>query len=163
MAGASYSRWDGSQQGFDLDADAILAEINDDVMYHGDVGAALRRIMQQGFSDRDGKRIAGLRELLERLRERRRQEQEQYDLGGVYSEIAAELDDIVATERAALDDLQAEAAESGDARRQEVTDEVVAERRSELGLLPDDLAGKMRALSGYEFASSEARERFEAL
>jgi uncharacterized protein with von Willebrand factor type A (vWA) domain len=163
VAGASYSRWDGSQQGFDLDADAILAEINDDVMYHGDVGAALRRIMQQGFSDRDGKRIAGLRELLERLRERRRQEQEQYDLGGVYSEIAAELDDIVATERAALDDLQAEAAESGDARRQEVTDEVVAERRSELGLLPDDLAGKMRALSGYEFASSEARERFEAL
>jgi len=76
VAGASYSRWDGSQQGFDLDADAILAEINDDVMYHGDVGAALRRIMQQGFSDRDGKRIAGLRELLERLRERRRQEQE---------------------------------------------------------------------------------------
>ena len=160
---ASYSRWDGTQQGFDLDAEAILAEINDDVMYHGDVGAALRRMMQQGFSDRDGRRVAGLRELLERLRERRRQEQEQYDLGGVYSEIAAELDEIVAMERAALDDLQAEAAESGDDRRQEVTDEVVAERRSELGLLPDDLAGKVRALSGYEFASSEARERFEEL
>ncbi|HXY43361.1 MAG TPA: hypothetical protein VEH29_04180 [Acidimicrobiales bacterium] len=163
MVRASYSRWDGTQQGFDLDAEAILAEINDDVMYHGDVGAALRRMMQQGFSDRDGRRVAGLRELLERLRERRRQEQEQYDLGGVYSEIAAELDEIVAMERAALDDLQAEAAESGDDRRQEVTDEVVAERRSELGLLPDDLAGKVRALSGYEFASSEARERFEEL
>jgi uncharacterized protein with von Willebrand factor type A (vWA) domain len=163
VARASYSRWDGSQQGFDLDADAILAEINDDVMYHGDVGAALRRMMQQGFSDRDGKQIAGLRELLERLRERRREEREQYDLGGVYSEIAAELDEIVSMERTALGDLESEARESGDARRQEVTDEVVADRRSELGLLPDDLAGKMRALSSYEFASSEAREKFEEL
>jgi len=126
VARASYSRWDGTQQGFDLDADAILAEINDDVMYHGDVGAALRRMMQRGFADRDGKRIAGLRELLERLRERRREEREQYDLGGVYSEIAAELDEIVAMERQALDELESEGRESGDARRQEVTDEVVA-------------------------------------
>ncbi len=163
MARASYSRWDGTQEGFDLDADAILAEINDDVMYHGDVAAALRRLMQQGFTDRDGRRVEGLRELLERLRERRREEREQYDLGGVYSEIAAELDEIVETERQALDELQGEARSSGDARRQEVTDEVVAERRTELGLLPDDLAGRMRGLSSYEFASSEARERFEEL
>jgi uncharacterized protein with von Willebrand factor type A (vWA) domain len=160
---SSYSRWDGSQQGFDLDADAILDEINDDVMYHGDVNAALRRMMQQGFSDRDGKRIAGLRELLERLRERRREEREQYDLGGVYSEIAAELDEVVAMERSALDDLESEARESGDERRRQVTDEVVANRRTELGLLPDDLAGKVRGLSHYEFTSSEARERFEEL
>ncbi|MGH9297426.1 MAG: hypothetical protein ACRDZP_05560, partial [Acidimicrobiales bacterium] len=44
-----------------------------------------------------------------------------------------------------------------------MTDEVVADRRSELGLLPDDLAGKVRGLSGYEFTSSEAREGFEEL
>ncbi len=163
MPRVSYSRWDGTQQGFDLDADAILDEINDDVMYHGDVNAALRRMMQQGFSDRDGKRIAGLRELLERLRERRREEREQYDLGGVYSEIAAELDEIVATERSALDELESDARQSGDERRQQVTDEVVADRRTELGLLPDDLAGKVRGLSHYEFTSSEARERYEEL
>jgi uncharacterized protein with von Willebrand factor type A (vWA) domain len=163
VAHASYSRWDGSQQGFDLDADAILDEIGDDVIYHGDVNAALRRVLQQGFSDRDGKRVAGLRELIERLRERRRAEREQYDLGGVYSEIAEQLDEIVATERAALDELEAEARESGDGRRQQVTDDVVSERRTELGLLPDDLAGKVRSLSSYEFASSEAREAFEEL
>lgn len=163
VAHASYSRWDGSQQGFDLDADAILDEIGDDVMYHGDVNAALRRVLQQGFSDRDGKRVAGLRELMERLRERRRAEREQYDLGGVYSEIAEQLDEIVATERAALDELEAEARESGDERRQQVTDDVVSERRTELGVLPDDLAGKVRSLSSYEFASSEAREAFEEL
>jgi uncharacterized protein with von Willebrand factor type A (vWA) domain len=163
MTGYRYSRWDGSQQGFDLDADAILAEINDDLLYHGDVNAALRRMMQQGFSDRDGRRVAGLRELMEGLRERRNAEREQYDLGGVYSEIAAELEDIVQTEQRALDDLEAEAGESGDERRREVTSEAVGERRATLGLLPDDLAGKVRSLGRYSFVSSEARERFEEL
>jgi uncharacterized protein with von Willebrand factor type A (vWA) domain len=163
LRGYRYSRWDGSQQGFDIDADAILAEINDDLLYHGDVNAALRRMMQQGFSDRDGRRIAGLRELMERLRERRNAEREQYDLGGVYSEIAKELEDIVRTERQALDELEAEAAESGDDRRKEVTAEAVGERRATLGLLPDDLAGKVRSLGRYSFVSSEARERFEDL
>ena len=158
-----YSRWDGTQQGFDLDAEAILAEINDDLVYHGDVNAALRRLLQQGFSDREGRPVAGMQELLERLRERRRQEREQFDLGGVYSEIAEQLNEVVDIERHALDDLEAEADRSGDERRREVTSEVVADRRSELGLLPDDLAGKARSLSRYEFTSSEARERFEEL
>ncbi len=52
-----YSRWDGTQVGFDLDADDILAEIKDDLMYHGDVGYALRRLLQQGFRDREGRRV----------------------------------------------------------------------------------------------------------
>jgi uncharacterized protein with von Willebrand factor type A (vWA) domain len=158
-----YSRWDGSQRGFDLDAGAILAEINDDLLYHGDVNAALRRLLQQGFSDRDGRRVAGMQELLERLRDRRRREREQFDLGGVYSEIAEQLNEAVDMERRALDELEAEAEHSGDKRRKDVTNEVVANRRSELGLLPADLAGKVRGLSRYEFTSSEARERFEDL
>lgn len=163
MTAFRYSAWDGSQQGFELDADAILGEINDDLLYHGDVNAALRRLLQQGFSDRDGRRVEGLRELLERLRERRREAREQFDLGGVYSEIAEQLEEVVSTERAALDDLAEQARASGDERRREVTDEVVADRQMQLGLLPDDLAGKVRGLSGYEFTSSEARERFEEL
>ena len=73
MALFRYSSWDGTQAGFDLDADDIFAEMKDDLMYHGDVGHALRRMLQQGFSDRDGRHVEGLQELLERLRERRRQ------------------------------------------------------------------------------------------
>ncbi|MHB1988233.1 MAG: vWA domain-containing protein [Acidimicrobiales bacterium] len=163
MRGFSYSRWDGSQQGFDLDAGAILGEINDDLLYHGDVNAALRRLMQQGFKDREGRDVSGLRELLAKIREQRRQEREQFDLGGVYSEIAEELDDIVRTERRGLDDLKARADSSGDERRKQVTDEVVANRQMELGLLPDDLAGKVRGLSSYEFTSPQAHEAFEQL
>jgi uncharacterized protein with von Willebrand factor type A (vWA) domain len=159
----TYSRWDGTQKGFDLDADQVMSEITDDLLYHGDLNAALRRLLQSGFQREDGERLQGLRELMERLRQRRRDALEQHDLGGVYSEIADELREVVNQERAALDDLAREAAESGNPRRQEVTEEVVQQRQMELDLLPPDLAGQVKALQEYEFTSSEARERFEAL
>src|SRR5690606_32889752 len=81
-----YSRWDGTQVGFDLDAEAILEEITDDLLYHGDLHSALRRLMQQGFRDRNGEQLMGLRELMERLRRQRRDRLERHDLGGVYEE-----------------------------------------------------------------------------
>jgi uncharacterized protein with von Willebrand factor type A (vWA) domain len=158
-----YSRWDGTQPGADLDADDVLSEITDDLLYHGDLNAALRRLLQSGFSDRDRNDIAGLRELLERLRRRRRDELERYDLGGVYDDIAEELREITERERAELDQMVEEARTSGDQRRQEITEEVAHERRTSLDLLPPDLAGQVRSLQEYEFTSSEARERFDAL
>jgi len=75
---ARYSRWDGTQVGFDLDADALLEEMTDDLLYHGDLNAALRRMMQQGFQDRQGRDVQGMREMLERLRERRREQLDRY-------------------------------------------------------------------------------------
>jgi uncharacterized protein with von Willebrand factor type A (vWA) domain len=163
MPRADYSRWDGSQVGFDLDADAVLAEVTDDLLYHGDLNAALRRMLQSGFRDREGNRVQGMRELLERLRRKRREELERHDLGGVYDEVADALREVVDTERRGLDELDAEARSSGDQRRQEITEEVTSEKRLRLDLLPPDLAGQVRELSEYEFASSEARERFEEL
>jgi len=158
-----YSRWDGTQVGFDLDADSVMAEINDDLLYHGDLNAALRRLMNQGFEDRNGERVQGMKELMEKLRQRRRERLENHDLGGVYDDIAEQLREVVDMERAALDDLQREAAESGDARRKEVTDEAAEARRMELDLLPPDLAGMVRELSDHDFTSSEAREKFDEL
>src|ERR1051326_6195672 len=92
---AKYSRWDGTQVGFELDAADVLSEITDDLLYHGDLNAALGRMLQSGFRDRNGDRVAGLRELMERLRRRRRVALEQHDLGGVYDDIAQELREVV--------------------------------------------------------------------
>jgi uncharacterized protein with von Willebrand factor type A (vWA) domain len=158
-----YSRWDGTQVGFELDADDILAELTDDLLYHGDLNAALRRLLQSGFRDRNDERVAGLRELLERLKRRRRDELERHDLGGVYDDIAQRLREVVDLEREGIDELVEEARASGDERRREITEEVAAERRMQLDLLPPDLAGMVRALQEYEFTSSEARERFDEL
>ena len=63
----TYSRWDGTQKGFDLDADKIMDEITDDLLYHGDLNSALRRLLQSGFQDRNGERMQGLREMLDKL------------------------------------------------------------------------------------------------
>ena len=158
-----YSRWDGTQVGFDLDADAVLAEINDDLLYHGDLSAALRRMLNSGFADRNGERVQGIKDLMERLRQQRRDRLEQYDLGGVYDDIAQQLREVVDTERAEIDMLEAAARDSGDLRRQEVVGEAMAERRMELDLLSPDLNGMVKDLQSYEFVSGEARQRFEEL
>ncbi|HEY3701766.1 MAG TPA: hypothetical protein VGL32_05870 [Acidimicrobiales bacterium] len=158
-----YGRWDGTQVGFDLGAEDVLSEITDDLLYHGDLNAALRRMLQSGFRDSNQERVAGVRELLERLRRRRRDELERYDLGGVYDDVAQELRDVMDTERAGIEELREEARASGDERRQEITDQVADERRLQLDLMPPDLAGQVRSLQEYEFTSSEARERFDQL
>ncbi len=160
---ARYSRWDGTQQGFDMNADALMAELADDLTHHGDANAALRRMLQEGFRDRNGAQVQGTRELLERLRQQRRERLEQRDLGGVYEHIADRLRQVVDTERAGIDALEEAARRSRDQRRAEVVGEAAAERRMQLDLLPPDLAGQVRTLSAYDFASPEAREQFEAL
>jgi uncharacterized protein with von Willebrand factor type A (vWA) domain len=158
-----YSAWDGTQVGFDLDADALLDEMADELMYHGDLNAALRRMLQQGFRDRNGDQLMGMREMLERLRQRRQEELEQRDLGGIYDEIAEQLGEVVEQERDGIDRRIEEARQSGDARRQEIVENLAAERRLELELLPDDLAGKVQSLQHYDFMDDAARARFEEL
>jgi uncharacterized protein with von Willebrand factor type A (vWA) domain len=162
-AGFRYSRWDGTQVGFDLDADALLSEMSDDLLYHGDLNAALRRMLQQGFRDRNGEQLMGMREMLERLRERRRQELDRRDLGGVYDDIAEQLDEILDQERAGIEQRVADARDGGDQRRREIVEDLAEQRRLELDLMPPDLAGKVQAMQDYDFMDDAARQRFEEL
>ncbi len=158
-----YSRWDGTQVGFDLHADTIFEEITDDLLYHGDLNAALRRLMQQGFEDDQGNDVQGLRELMQRLRDARRERLENTDLGGVYDEIADALREVVDQERAALDRRLEEARQSGDARQQELAEATSTEKHMHLDMLPPDLAGQVQSLSQYDFESAEAQQRFDEL
>src|SRR6266542_2787032 len=161
--GFRYSRWDGTQTGFDLDADALLEEMSDDLLYHGDLNAALRRLMQQGFRDRNDEELMGLRDMLERLRQRRREELERRDLGGVYDDIAEKLREVTDQERAGIDRRVDEAQQSGDRRRQEIVEDLAQQRRQELDELPPDLASQVQGLQNYDFMDDAARQRFEEL
>jgi len=158
-----YRRWDGSQEFVGLDADELLAGLTDDLLAGGDLNDALRRLLRGGMRMPDGEQVQGLRDLIEQVRERRAELLEQGDPNSEFAHVASALDDIIAEERDAIDDLQDEAANSGDDRRKEVTDDVAAERRMALDLLPDDLAGRISSLQHYDFVSSEAREQFEQL
>jgi len=139
----------------DLDADALLQAMGDELIEHGDPNAALRRILHDGL-EVDGERLQGLREMLERLRQQRQEMLEQHDLGGVYDEIRDALGEVMETERGSLDGLE------------EVGDDVVAEstqrRREQLDLIGhENLAGQVRGLTDYDFTSTEAAEHFEEL
>ncbi|MEZ5412508.1 MAG: hypothetical protein R2761_31020 [Acidimicrobiales bacterium] len=166
-----YSRWDGSQKGFDFDAFDVLNELTDDLMYHGDPLAALRRLMQEGFEDRNGERVQGLREMLERLRRERQERLQNHDLGGVYDEVNEALNELVDMEQQALEDRRALAdMELGDpdasdeARRNaELAQESTTQKQMQLDLMPPDLAGKVRGLQNYEFESEEAQQKFNEL
>jgi len=135
----------------------------DELLYHGDVASALRRLMQSGLTDRDGKRLEGIREMLERLRQRRHELLDQYDLGGVFDDIAEELREVIRIERSALDEMAGAAADAADQRSAELMADAATTRQMELDMLPPDLAGQVRGLQGYDFSSSEAHERFEKL
>ena len=158
-----YSPWDGTQVGFELDALDVMEQLTDDLLYHGDLNSALRRMMQQGFEDRNGERMQGLREMLDQLRDQRRDLLDRFDLGGVYEDIANELKEVVQAERDHLQQQVDAARESGDQRRTELTEESAAGRNMELDMLPPDLAGKVKGLDQYDFSSQEAAERFEQL
>ena len=159
----TYSRWDGTQKGFDLDAEAIHKELTDDLLYHGDLNSALRQLMRDGLTDKDGNRIEGLRDLMERIRNRREEIQDSGDLGGVYSEIADALRDILDEERLTIENDLRAAEASGDERRAENARNSAMERNFRLDMMPDDLAGMVREMQHYDFQSQDAQRRFDEL
>src|SRR6056297_1778880 len=158
-----YSAWDSTQTGFEFDADAAFDELTDELLYHGDVNAALRRMMQEGMTDPDGNHLQGLRELLEQLRAEREDRLANSDLGGVYDEIKDQIDDIVDEERHAIENALRDAQNSGDQRRADNAEAAAQDRNMRLDLMPDDLAGKVRELDTYNFEAAEAKQRFEQL
>ncbi len=159
----TYSRWDGTQTGFELDAEHLFSEMADELLYHGDVNSALRQMMQNGLMDRDGRDMEGIRDMMQRLRERRRDILENHDLGGVFDDIAGSLRSVVEQERQALDDLAQRGADSGDERQQQLQNDTAAMKNMELDMLPPDLAGQVKGLQNYDFESEEARQQFEEL
>ncbi len=158
-----YSRWDGSQRGFDVDADLLMEQITDEVIHHGDVEAALRRTMERGLQTPDGRQMPGLSELRDRIRDRREEIAESGELDGSLAEAARELADILDEERHAIENARDDALRSGDERRAENANAAADERQMRLDLLPDDLAGRMQSLQSYNFESAEASRRFDEL
>ena len=159
----NYSRWDGTQQGFEFDAQSLIDELTDDLVHHGDVNAALRKLMQDGMRNDRGENLMGLREMMQKLREKRNEIKDRGDLGGVYKEIADELNDLVDEERHAIDQALKDALKSGDERRSELAKDSAEQKNFRLDMLPEDLAGKINELEHYDFQSQQAQQRFEAL
>jgi uncharacterized protein with von Willebrand factor type A (vWA) domain len=167
---ARYARWDGTQTIPALDADEILDAMADDVMAEGDLSEALRRLMERGWRTSDPSRpdLAGLNDLRERLRRRRDELQERYQLRDVLADVRQELDDIVAQERAGIERRLDEAAtppdpSASDQALRAMLRDAAARRIDQLDALPRDVGGRIRRLEEYDFMEPDARDRFNEL
>jgi len=108
-----YSKWDGTQEVFAPGGEDLMNELANDLMNHGDVQRAMRELFQRGMQNRDGQRMMGLREMMERLRNRRNQELQRYNLDSVMDDLRKRLEDVVQTERQGIDRRLDEAQQRG--------------------------------------------------
>ena len=106
-----YSLWDGTQQVFDLDADSLMDQLSDELMSQGDVLKALRDLLRNGAQDADGNEMQGLKELMERLKDKRRDKLQQYNMDSVIDDLKDQLEKIVKLERKGIHDRLAGAKE----------------------------------------------------
>jgi uncharacterized protein with von Willebrand factor type A (vWA) domain len=160
-----YSRWDGSQDVPDPDADDLLEAMSDDIMSDGDLWSALRRLFQQGAQTKQGPKMPGLQDLVNQLRKRRQQELQRYDLGSALEDIKKKLDDILKTEREGMERRLADARERREKgeitpEQQSQLEQMAAQRRQALDALPKDAGGRVRGLQSYEFMDPDAHRMF---
>ncbi|MDY6906674.1 MAG: VWA domain-containing protein [Chloroflexota bacterium] len=162
MAVYRYSRWDGSQDVPDLDADAVMDAIADSLTMNGDVRQALQRLLQLGLGDWQGQRLMGIRDMLQELRAMKRRTLDRYDLSSIFDDIRERLDDIVSTEREGIERRLEEAGEQ-DADLRKALESVAARNLEFLDGLPEDVAAAIKGLASYEFIDPQARQQFAEL
>ena len=147
----------------DVDVDEVLRLLSEDVLEHGDLDAAMDRLLNEGYTDADGERVEGLRDLLARTRERRQELERQGDPDGEFQRYREWLERIESTETQAGEELLGQAQSSNDQRRLEVTRDLVDQRAMQRDLMGRRFSERLRDFQDYEFISTEAREEFERL
>lgn len=168
-----YSQWDGTQQIFDADASDIMDALSDDLLQHGDLARALRDLFRNGMQNRDGDEMPNLRQLMERLKDRRRQQLRQSNLDSVVDDLKERLEEILRTEREGierrLDDAagQPEPADMAGKEEQRALNRLLQQRAQrnldKLDELPDSLGGQIQGLMDYDFMDPDAQRMFQEL
>ncbi|MGD8416151.1 MAG: hypothetical protein PVH91_03755, partial [Pseudomonadales bacterium] len=151
-----FSAWDGSQS-LPLDPDKILEALADDLMEYGDLRWAMRNLMSRGMQIPQGGYMQGLRDMLKKLRDQKRQRLEQFDLSSIFDDFRERLDEIIDMERDRIDEWRNKDSEdfSGDVLKN------IAERNEQiLDEMPEDVASKVKELEDYEFLNPDAQKKF---
>ena len=126
-------------------------------MEYGDLKWAMRNLMSRGMPMPDGGYMQGLRDMQKQLRDKKRERLQQFDLSSVMQDIEKKLAEILAMEQSTINEWL-------DQDNQEFANDVlqkIAERSQEtLDDLPNDTAGKMKALETYEFLNPDAQRKY---
>lgn len=175
-----YSTFDGTQDPFALSDEQLMDELSDELMQHGDVQRAMRRLLQRGMRGQDNQQdLMGLRDMMRKLRENRQQHLDKYDLSSVMNELKEKLQEAVDIEKDGLQKrIPTEQTNPSDTKNQSPNNakedqppedfadlaKNIAQRKLEaLNNLPEDMGGAIRQLSDYEFMENDARDKFNEL
>ena len=158
-----YSNWDGSQNAA-LNADDLLSALSEDLMEFGDLQQAMRYLMQRGMETSDGNYIKGLRDLVHQLKAEKQQRLERFDINGVMEDIKRQLEEILGMERDTINEWANRKKDPEDENQENFSNSVlgdIGEQNKEfIKNLPDDAAGKVKALQDYEFLNTDAQKQF---
>ncbi len=168
-----YSQWDGTQNVFDMDAEELMDHLSNELLDHGDMLKALRDLMRRGMQDRQGQQMPGLNDLIEQLKNQRRQQLQQFNMDSVMDDISERLGEILKTEREGiqrrLDEAhqQTEDAEGPERVQMESLSELLEQRAQrnldKLDNMPESTGGAIKELMEYDFMDPEAQRMFQEL
>ena len=155
-----FTSWDGTQDPLGPDVEELFSRLSEDVFHGWDFESALRRLLSQGWRDKQGRRLQGLEEMMEQLRRRRQQQLERFNLDGVFKDIQEKLDNVLRTERQGIDE-RVDAAKDESAQR--IMDRIAKKRRETLDNLPAEPGGAIKQLQDYEWMEPRAEQKFQEL
>ena len=164
-----YSRWDGSQEIDPFGPEDLMDGIAEDLMEDGDLRRALQRLFRWGTQSPTGEHMPGIQDLLDRLRNRRQEELNRYDLGSMMDDIEKRLEDVIQTERQGIQRRLDQAARPNDQGQKpdpalkKTLEKIASQKQQALDQLPPDPAGQIKALSDYDFMDQDARQKFDDL
>jgi uncharacterized protein with von Willebrand factor type A (vWA) domain len=154
-----FSAWDGTQDPLGPDVEALFDRLSEDVFHGWDFESALRRLLEQGWRDGQGKRPAGVDQMLDKLGRRRQTQLERFNLDSLFEDMREKLDRVISQERRGIQERLGQAPD--EARR--VLERVAEQRTRQLDELPAEPGGAIRALRDYEFLDSSAEAAFQRL
>src|SRR3712207_6084973 len=89
-----YAAWDGRQAFADVNADDVLDEAVDDLLQHGDLTRALRRLFEQGLNLRGNRRVEGMRDLLKRLQRMKQDAAGRFDVQSLFDALKQHIEQL---------------------------------------------------------------------
>jgi uncharacterized protein with von Willebrand factor type A (vWA) domain len=159
-----YSRWDGTQEVEPFSAKELMEHLADRLLEGRDLQSAMREMMQRGARLPSGRRMPGMRDLLDKLKERRQQQLQRYNLDSAMEGIKEKLDKIVEDERQALEQrLEEDDQEGAEQGFREMLENLARKRLDQLDNLPPQVGGRIQQLRDYDFMNPDARQQFEDL
>jgi uncharacterized protein with von Willebrand factor type A (vWA) domain len=147
-----YSRWDGTQGEFTLDADKALDALTDLMMHGLNAREAMQYMRQYGF-DMAGQdfRVMGAQELMHELRKQARELFERYDMQHATDELRERWDELTSMEEGTL-------RENHGYESQKMND--FLDRRHSSG---QQLSEQIERFADYEFENEDAAQAYDEL